>query len=163
MQWSAVAPAGDLVIGAFGLADGELVSESRHALQQGIVAAQAGQIHLGQFERADLATADELSQLRDRVEGGFFQIGGAGHGGLSAHGGAARDGRGLGGGGVDLEVQRHGHAVVEIGGADALVLFAAARDDLEHLLALGGCEAQAEQGFGGGDLLGGDGGFGLGH
>ena len=107
--------------------------------------------------------SNELGELGDGQEGGVFEVGGTGHGRAGAHGIGSRDGGGHGVGMLDIEVERERDAVVEVGFADRSVLPAAAVDDLEHLLALGGAEVEVQQGFGGGDFGGGDGGFLVGH
>ena len=163
VQRAAIQAAGYLSIGALGLGVGQRLGEGDDALQGRVVAFEPGEVHLGQLARGDLACADELGQLGEGEEGGVLQIGRAGNGRGGADGVAAGDGGGRGVGGVDVELERHRHAVIEIGSADADVLLAAAADDFEHLLALGGGEVEAEQGCGGGDLVGGDGGDALGH
>ena len=54
---------------------------------------------------------------------------------------------------VDIEVQRHGQAVIQLGAAEGAVVAQAVVQGREHLLALFGGEGQAEQGFGGGDMF----------
>ena len=56
VQGTAIASAGDFVIGAFRLFDGEFFGVSGDAFERGIVALEPADEHLGQLERGDLAT-----------------------------------------------------------------------------------------------------------
>ena len=67
---------------------------------------------------------------------------------------AARDGGGSRVGGVDVEVERQGHTIVEGRGADGGVIGDALGQDLEHLFALGFAEVEVKEIFGGCDLVG---------
>ena len=77
MQRTAIEATGDFVIGAPRLLIGQVFGQAGDAIERGIVAFEAVEIEIGQFERGHLAGADEFGELGQRPEGDVVKLVGA--------------------------------------------------------------------------------------
>ena len=83
VQRAAVLARGDLVVGFSGLRQGAVFGEGDDEVQRGIVALEAGEVHLGQVDGGDLAAADEVGEVHRGLKGKVFKVRGRGEGGGS--------------------------------------------------------------------------------
>ncbi len=74
VQWSAIVPGLDFLVGARGLRERELFGERDDAVQRIAVPLQAGEIHPGEIGRAHLPAFDQRREHGDRLEREILEV-----------------------------------------------------------------------------------------